>query len=392
MKLRTKRTLLILTVVLLSVCAGAYYVQRRVDQLTRLCAEAFRQHDWQKLEGSARESLMLRGTPLAWYWLGSALKGQGKFAEAKSAFEKVPLHGIRGIDAAIERMEITFHVELRPLEAIEAAQRLLERDPRLASPRRHLVYFYAMTLQRPQLLREIRRAIEYHVDLPEHYIYLLTLEDLSFKDAEEITTRWLSGTPDSPFLQTIVEVQRLRVARNEARQTPSPELTQHYSDMRNAFLAAHDASTAPLSVLETLLLLAMDRGDVPEAGRLLALVPVEAGDDPTFWRYRGWYAMRNGDLTQAEDSYREALSLHPEGWQTRHEYANILRAKGDVRSAARYQATAGLGTKLISESRRLEHVQKVSMPWLLEMATYAAKCDDLSTANAIYRRQQSARP
>ncbi len=387
MKPRAKRVLLTSVVLLLAlISAASVYLQYRVDHLAKQCAEASKRNHWPKLEGLAREWLSLRSAPVAWYWLGTSLKGQAKFREAKAAFARVPLDGIRGIDAAIERMEITFHIDQHPLEALELARQLLDRDARLASPRRHLIYFYAMTLQRPQLLREIHRAIDHLVDIPEQYVYLLTLEDLSFRDAEDVTTRWLEATPDSEYLQTIVEVQRLRVARNQARQTPSPELTQRYEDLRLAFVATHDATKAPTVVLETLLLLAMDQGDVEEAGRLLALVPESAGDDPAYWRYRGWYALRNGDLDQAEDSYRQALLLHPLGWQARHEYANLLRAKGDARAAARLQSVAGLGTRLIGESRRLDHAQNVTGVWLADMANYATQCAELSVANGILRR------
>jgi tetratricopeptide (TPR) repeat protein len=390
MSVVAKRTLILALIA--AVVAGwlttrAMHIQSQKDNLAQKCAAAFEAKHWQTLETASREWLKLESAPAAWFWLGTALKGQARYLDADLAFQQVPANGIRGIDAAIEHMEIQFHVAERPLNALPLALRLLERDERLASPRRHLIYFYAMTLQRPQFLREFRQALQFRVDLPEHYVYLLALEDLAFRDAETVTAKWAQANPESQFLQTVHAVQLVRSARNEARQTPSPERRERYDRIRDAFVAAHHEDSPSLMVLDTLLLLAVDRGDLAEVARLLELVPDEATDDPVFWKYRGWYAAHVDDAVQAEDSFRQALALHPLAWQTRHELANLLRRLGRADEAAKLHTIASQGTELIGESRRLPHAQKVSNDWLARLAKYAEDCGDYQVVNGIVRRR-----
>jgi predicted Zn-dependent protease len=184
-------------------------------------------------------------------------------------------------------------------------------------------------------------------------------------------------------------VQLVRSARNEARQTPSLELREKYDRIRSDFVASHHTAPTELIVLDTLLLLAVDQGDIEEVARLLELVPEEAASDPVFWKYRGWYATRVDDANQAEDSYRHALMLHPLAWQTRHELANLLRGKGQADEAAKLHSIAGQGTALISDSRRLAHAQKISNDWLARLAKYATECGDFPVVNGIVRRRKT---
>ncbi|MBI3860983.1 MAG: hypothetical protein HY290_03725, partial [Planctomycetia bacterium] len=191
----TTRNRWIAAAVALLVALAGYFVSSqkhaRIDRLSRDCATIARRKDWPRLEELAREWTALESSPLAWFWLGSALKEQQEWSEAEEAFSHVPVDGLRGIDAAIARMEIVYHIDQRPLAAIELARDLLQRDAGLAAPRRHLIHFYAMTMQRPELTREIRLAIKHRADVPEHYLYLFSVEDLSFRDAEQVTARWV---------------------------------------------------------------------------------------------------------------------------------------------------------------------------------------------------------
>jgi Flp pilus assembly protein TadD len=142
--------------------------------------------------------------------------------------------------------------------------------------------------------------------------------------------------------------------------------------------------------LDTLLLLAVDDEKPDEAGRLLAQVPDTAADDPVFWRYRGWYAARIGDLEQAEQSYRQALELHPLGWQTRAELANVLRLRGRGAEAAAMQSIATKGSELVAETRRLSHAKDVDSALRKRIAEYAISCKSTEIANGILRRQKTS--
>lgn len=374
----------------LSMAAGWAVVRReqRLSPLAAKCVAAFHEKNWPTLETTAREWIAIRSDPAAQYWLGISLKEQQQFEPAFRAFELIPLDGARGIDAAVERMEIQFHVFQQPLLALELADKLLDRDRKLPSPRRHLIYFHAMMLHRHELVRQVKLAIEDHVDLPEHYVYLMTLEDLSFSDASEITKKWSEATPESTELKSAYLARRIRAARGAVLTSPTPEAIERYAALRSEIVPQLSLQSSESIALDTLFLLAMDDGDTEETGRLLLRVPDSASNDPSFWRYRGWYAMRIGDLEQAEDAYRQALELYPLGWQTRHEFASVLRLRGRGADAAALQSVAAQGSELIAEIRRLPHTQNVSFALLKRIASYAISCNAADIANGILRQQK----
>jgi tetratricopeptide (TPR) repeat protein len=170
----------------------------RVSDFSRLCLAAEKKQDWPALEQLSREwSRLEPEEAVAWYWLGKSLQAQSRYEESVEAFQHVQISEPRGFDAAIAQMQILFQLLHKPAEAIEIADRLLEADPGLPDPRRYRIYFLAMTLQRGNLLKEIREAIRYRADLPDHYIYLMTLEDLIFRDGDVVTHNWLQRDPDN---------------------------------------------------------------------------------------------------------------------------------------------------------------------------------------------------
>lgn len=370
-------------------CWGAYSA-RRSQLLARLpvqCVTLGKQRNWIGLEAVARDWLAQAPAPGAWYWLGIALKEQRRFPEAADAFGAVPVNGPRGIDAAIERMELQFHVFEQPLKAMQLAERLLKDDPRLASPRRHRIYFYAMTLQRSQLLQEVSLAIKYGVDVPEHYVYLVWLEDLSFSDADVVTGKWAAANPDSELLQHVWLARRLRAARARTlTSAPTREDTQRYQELRAEIAPQLRGLDADPAALDMLLLLCVDDSDVEEAGKLLGRVPDSAVEDPIFWKYRGWYAASIGDLQQADDACRRSLELYPLGWQARNVYANVLRLSGETEAAGRQQKIAADGSDLVLAIRRLPHPRDVTPEQLRRMAQYATDCGAWEIANGLQRR------
>lgn len=383
-----KWTMAAVLALVLATSAVAYRDQIYVDQIAAKSAEAARRKDWTQLEQHTRAWLAKRSDPQAQFWLATALREQHRFSEAVATHSQVPLDGPRGIDAAVDRMEMQFHVLHDTQDSLALAETLLQRDPKLASPRRQLIYYYAMTLQRISLLREIRLAIHYQADLPEHYLYLMTLEDLSFRfrDYEFATREWSAAAPDSAFLRSAHTAQVVRLARFRALSTPTAEMSRDYAQIRRAAASSLEPFESEPAVLETLLLLAVDDALTDEVGRLLQRVPDSAVDDPVFWKYRGWYAAQTGDHRQAEDSYQQALKLHPLGWQTRHEYANLLRLMGKPEEAGRQQLIASNGTAIAAEIRLLPNVEKATAALLTRLAGFARDCGDWDVAHGVVRR------
>jgi len=385
-------TICIAVIVVILSWLGYSTIHQRSQKLSRIsteCTSTFRAQNWIKLESLAREWLTIESVPSAHYWLGIALKEQRHFDEAFHEFDAVSIDGPRGIDAGVEKLEIQFHVHQKPLEAVALAERLLERDKKLASPRRHLIFFHAMMLHRADLIKHVKLAIEYHVDVPEHYVYLLTMEDLGFGDAEEITRKWTEANPDVAEFKKVNTSIRIRTLRaNRLKSSPTQEATDKLTELLvSALPELRELGSDPIA-LDTLLLLAMDDGNLEEAGRLLSLVPDSAANDPCFWRYRGWYAMSTKDLEDADAAYRRALEIHPLGFQTRNEYSNTVRLMGRAEEAANQQSIARVGSELFLEIRRLPHTKNINSALMKRLATYALDCGATDLANGILRQQR----
>ena len=215
----------VLAVLTLLIAGASLWFSRqwRLSQYPEKCRIAATLEEWSELEVHAQA--WVNTSPreeIAWFWLGQSLRGQERFAEALLAFQNVTLRGPRGIDAATARLEILFHVQQQPIAALQIADEILLVDPNNVDALRHRIYFDAMTMQRPQMVADIRRCIDAGGDLPEHYLYILSLEELWFIDGPEVIQKWLTRTPQSPLLQVSHLVQMVKQARGAYLTSPTP--------------------------------------------------------------------------------------------------------------------------------------------------------------------------
>jgi len=363
---------------------------RRTSRTAALAASCFQEasrNNWRQVETLALEwSQLDSGPSAAWYWLGEARKHQHRFDEAVAAFSRLELTDPRGMDAAASRMEVLFHGLHRVDEALSLADQVLAISPALAEPRRERIYYFAMTLQRGDLIREIHKAVEHQVDIPDHYSYLLAVDDLFYRDGAEVIGRWRRACPGNSEL-AFAELAQIGMNARAAELTTPNERTraEHQRAREDVLNALHDSPGVPV-LLGYLLISAQDRGDVREVGELLSQVPDAAADDPLFWRLRGWYAVQSGEMEQAEKAYLEALRLHPLSWLTRNEMSILRRLRGENQEAARMQRLAAEGNRLLNEIRRSGRVRQTDRKFLQSVAKYAQDCGELSLANAIHRR------
>jgi len=351
------------------------------------CRRAEQSGNWAKLEEIS--SAWTRARPndaLPWYSLGQAQLKLGDFTGAANAFKRVPVNGPRGIDAGTALMRLLFQHLNEPRKAVELARQLLELDPRLPDPRRTGIYFYGMTSQRGLLLKDLYAAIKTRADLPEHYVYLITLEDLSFRDGDVVTKRWLDSDPEDLNLKIAHSVQAARIARAKFLTSPSDALRSQMLEVTEQLNILKAESPGSGRILDVLLQSAMDDGDLTTAENLLALVTDDAAGDPVIWFWLGTFSRQTGDLIEAERALRQAVKLHPLGWKSRNELAMVLRASNRSEEAAIQQKLAATGMQLATEIRRLGHVSEVSREILEQIAQYAVQCEDWPVANGIFRR------
>lgn len=388
--MRSRKPLIIVGV-LLALAAGwgllQHNRQQRAFELSLECHRLAQRGEWSRLETAADELLQIaQDDAVGWYWKGESLRRRREFPEALDCLERVRLDDPRGIEAATVRMELIFHVRHEPLRALEIADALLDRDPALAEPRRHRIYFCAMTARRNPLRDEVREAIRYGVDLPLHYVYLMSSEDLSFRDAATVTQQWSREEPDSVLLRHASLMQQARTIRGEYLTDPTEERAAAWNAALQEIHDARVAHPSDTTLLEFLCLAAVDNEDVDAVEDYLQDAPATVGDDPEFLFYRGWYAARRGALAEADDVLQDAIRLNPLSVRARNERAAVLRRRQRLDEAARVQRLAATGAAIVDDIRRLENAQSADPDLLLRISEYAADCGDFPVSQAIYRR------
>jgi tetratricopeptide (TPR) repeat protein len=376
----------------LAAAAGYYFFsilpRQQIAGIASECVVAADRQDWRQLErlGNSWRQLDPKD-PRAAFWLGESLQCQKKYDAAMNVLEQIPLDAPRGVDAAIRRMNILLHVKSRPSPALALAAELLQIDPAMADPIRTRVYFFAMTLQRAELLQEIRAAIQYQADLPEHYVYLMTLEDLSFRDGVEILQNWTNHDVEAAdtYADALLVHQTLR-AREKAILETSAETKADLQTLRDEISARLRSGNRSLQLLELALRLALESSEFPVAAELLQTIPDAATDDPLIWVHRGKYSLETSDFEDAEVALRQAIALHPLSWQARGLLATVERHRTNPISAAKLQEMASEGAILRGDCLRLESVRDAKKPLLSRIADFARSCDAVEIAEGIRRR------
>ncbi|WP_169975529.1 tetratricopeptide repeat protein [Tautonia rosea] len=78
----------------------------------------------------------------------------------------------------------------------------------------------------------------------------------------------------------------------------------------------------------TLLEILAERGDEESLRKTIARIPAEVEDDVRIWLHRGSVLEREGDLSQAADSYAEAIRIDPNGASGHYRLGQLLNRLG----------------------------------------------------------------
>ena len=276
-----------------------------------------------------------------------------------------------------------------PLAAAQTLCRILERDPLSEFGNQRLIFFYAMTRQRQEMVREVRRAMQMHCEPIEAYIYLFFADELDFTNGAQLNGHWLSGDPQS-------ELFRVAEALNIAHALAGGVARDDLESVRRVRRMADDKDRVLAELLQkypdNLELLAwhieqaMEHGNLERTVELLARLPASADGDNRFWRYAGWAQAQDHDFDKALANYNKALELHPLDWSTRHLLAGLRREQQDFEEVDRLQ-------RLVRTARELEHALKVlpdarsaTTELLSQLADYAVRCGDEMYASALRQR------
>jgi tetratricopeptide (TPR) repeat protein len=368
----------------------SWWAGSRVKSLGAECRLAYERQDWSALESAARRWTESDADRVdAWLYLAEAANRRGDYAQAAKHLERIPASAPGAVNALIGLMDLQFGPLNRPLDGVATCERILMLEPDSAIAHQRLIFFSAMTLQRPKLIRQIRQAIERRCEPREAYVYLLLADSLRLSNGAASNTQWLASDPDS---ELFLAAQAVHTAVGLEGGIPqdAPEVVRV---IRKA-AAAKDQILADLlrrfprnvELLAYQLGQSLTAGDVERVRQLLSQAPKAAEEDNRFWRFRGWFLAQNHQHEQAERAYGRALTLHPLDWTTRHQLAELHRRRGNFDEVARLQKLASQGRELAHRFLQSPNARAVAPQLFAELANYAEVCGDAQVASALQRR------
>lgn len=385
---------LCLAVAIIGVTPLAYHgwQELRRSDLSAKCRNAGQHYRWDELRVLAdRWSEWDSQNPDPWLFRAQAASGQRDWTAAVDSFWRVPDSDARVVPAMIEVSKITFSHLNDPLRGVQACQRILRNDPRAAGAHQQLIWFYAMTLQREQLLKQIRAAVQAKSEPREAYVYFFLADTYRSGIAVTLNEQWLQSTSNE---ETFLVAHALHLPDADADSSvtpttgsvgaePQPSAGRSKRERVNELLRRFPQN------LELLAYAAQDRltfGDVAAAAELFSQAPEAAQRDSRFWLIHGWLQESHNDLDEAAKSYRKALELRAFDWITMNRLAVVERRRRNLDEVQRLTKLMLRAHAIRKQLRQLPAVEMVTPTILRDLATLARDCGDREIGPALERR------
>lgn len=369
--------------------------QRR--ESAALCRKALSRQRWDEVESIAdRWSAWDSQNGEPWQFRAQAAAGRQDWPAAASFLTRIPDSDTRVVQAMIELSKLSFTHLNDPLRGVEACERILRNESNATGAHQQLIWFYAMTLQRDQLVKQIRAAIAAQQEPREAYLYYFLADTFRSNDAVKLNERWLESSPDKECFQV---ARVLHLQDSEAESSDSSATTS------NSDHPAPITGRSKLELVEELLkrfphnveLLAyaaqqrITTGDVDGVTTLLSQAPDTATQDSRFWHIKGWIHESNNELDEAATTYRRALELHALDWNTMNRLATVERRRQNIGEVQRLTERVEQAKKLRQQLRQLPAVELVTPAILRDLATLARECGDQEIGPALERRFAGSR-
>ncbi len=353
-----------------------------------MCQTAQRQKDWRYLRQTAEQWVAWDSAASEALWFAAEAAQETEDMEGLATFlGQIPETDQRQLIAMVEKANLEWTVLNRPLDALATSQSVLLRDPRVLEIHSRVISFFAMNLQRSQMLAAIHKALSAGAEPRESYAYLILADTLSFTNGDNLNSRWLAACPDEVRFKIGLAVHtamKVAMSVDSARTEDSVDLDNQAARQLQWFLdeVPHD----PV-LLTYLMYRAYQSADADRVADLLQMVDDTGASDHMVWVFRAWYHTVNDELEEAEKSVLQALKLHPLSPLAHHEYANLLR-KMQSADVEREQRLAGEGRELRSLLLRRPTVADLDTELLQRIQQYAADCGDERVAKALAVRLQ----
>ncbi|MFY9253243.1 MAG: hypothetical protein WAO83_07295 [Fuerstiella sp.] len=385
---RSRRWVWVLAVALILAIWPAYQAARayKTSGFRQKCLQARDQEDWRFMRQTAEEWAEWNpedGAP--WWFAAEASQELDELDDLAFFLGHVPESDPKVLFALIEKANLEWTALNRPLDGLKTSEKIIAMDPRVLEIHSRIISFFAMNLQRPELIAAIDRAIDAGAEPRESYAYLLLADMLSFTNGSDLNSRWLASSPDEVRFKIGLGVHtamKLAMSVDGARTDDSIALDEEASRQLQFFLEAapHDST-----LLTYLMYRAYQAADVDRVGELLKQVDGSAANDHMVWVFRAWYHTTYDELEDAEASINEALRLHPISPLAHHEYANLLRRKQSP-DVELHQRLAAEGRELRSQLLRLPTVVDLDVEMLNRIRQYAVDCNATRIAETLKKR------
>ena len=315
---------------------------RQQETLKVRCAQALKDKEWDQLETCATAWLDLdKKNGFAWLYLGAAYQAKGDFELAAECLNSLDESDPKCLEALLELVEMQLGKLNRPLEAVATCRRIIKIDPDITKAHQRLTFFYAMTLQRREMIRCIRASIDLNAAEPEAYAYLLMASALRFSNGYRINSHWLKSDPNYEHFQVACAVF---LAKGSSRDDAS---------------ASDDPGAVVDPTLEPLVLECRER--FPNNTEILAYLLDFA----------------------VEKAYRESLRWDPYDWRSRHQLAAVLRRQNKLDEMQLLTELALEGKKLEQEVQALANAADVSVEMARRISDFANRVGDSQVADGI---------
>ena len=349
------------------------------------CRSAAESESWDQVLSTALQWREWRPkTSKPWLFLAEGYHESNEPQKAAVCLGSIPLSSSKAVPALVKKSQIEFDVLNLPLASEKTCLQVLELDPRLAEIHRRLIFLYALSLQKVNLVQQIRDAISRNAEPPEAYAYLMLSGDLFFQNAFELNSRWLESSPESEVFRIAALVSRHEHLCRLAKQSEASIDARH--EAFNSLQQELQNAPHSLTLLRHLLTVYTREAKVDEVGRILETAPLSAAADSVIWRTRGWYHSMVNDMPQAEKAYRKSLELMSLDWRTWNGLSEALRALGKLEEGEKCQRLALIGKKISDELLRLPTTRDISDEQLHGIMVFARECGEDDVAKQLYHR------
>lgn len=350
----------------------------RAGKFEAQCRKLRDKHDWLKLAALAER--WAKSDPQhsnAWLYLAEAAQQRGDFSAAAEYLTKIPEADPKALPALVTLSALQFGPLNRPLDGVQTCERILKAEPRTGPAHDRLIEFYAMTLQREKLIRQIRYAIEMSREPPSAYIYLFLVDSMRLANGVELNLKWQRTYPDREEFQVAA-----------ALQLPEPEVgvDQPAHDKHSKIAALFHRYPQNLELLAYQTDFAIREGNTRDLTELLKRVPSAADGDDRFWRAKGWLHLNRNESDKARRALERALRLYPLDWNARSWLADVERREGNLEAADRLQNLVRQARRLREEITNRHDITNIPTETLAELVVYSRDCGETQVATALGAR------